>query len=213
MLTGIRASESLLRFQSVMNKKNESYICGTKSEGIKLCKPIYDWSEQDVFLYFYQRGINYCPIYDEQMWNREALRVSSSLNAEAAKQFNKLATRCPHYYQQVLDLFPEMIVQSRYYKDVKNNLDFSAYARSIDGLKKFAIDTISDERLLAGAMKIISFVEGLRSKTTPTAANKYCGYPLMYVFEQLAKGGSLKRGTLLPCPTLKKAYIDFENGE
>lgn len=42
MLTGIRTSESLLRFQSVMNKKNEAYICNTKAGGIKLCKPIYD---------------------------------------------------------------------------------------------------------------------------------------------------------------------------
>ena len=211
MLTGIRTSESLLRFQSVINKKNESYICGTKSEGIKLCKPIYDWSEQDVFLYFYQRKINYCPIYDEQTLNRETLRVSTSLHSESAKQFDKLKTRCPHYYQQVVNLFPEMLIQGRYYKEFKGTKDFSGYARSIDGLKKFAIDSITEPELLDKAMQIIHFAEGLRNKRLPTAANKYCGYPLMYLFETIAKG-QVKRGTLLPCPTLKKAYIDFENG-
>lgn len=212
MITGIRASESLMRFQSLMAKKNESYICGTQADGIKLCKPIYDWSEQDVFLYFYQRKINYCPIYDEQTFNGEVLRVSTSLHAESAKQFDKLKTRCPKYYQQVVELFPEMLIQGRYYKEFNGTKDFSGYARSIDGVKKFAVDTIEDAALLEKAMKIIRFAEGLRNKRPPTAANNYCGYPLMYLFETIAKG-QIKRGTLLPCPSLKKSYIDFENGE
>lgn len=110
LMTGIRTSESLLRFQGVVNKKNEPFICGTQTDGVKLCKPIYDWSENDVFLYFFQRKINYCPIYDEQTFNHETLRVSTSLHAESAKEFDRLKTRCPRYYQQVVELFPEMLI-------------------------------------------------------------------------------------------------------
>ena len=212
MLTGIRASESLLRFQSLMVKKNQSYICATQADGIKLCKPIYDWTEQDVFLYFYQRGINYCPIYDEQTFNGETLRVSSSLHSESAKQFDKLKTRCPQYYQQVVDLFPDMLIQGRYYKDFNGTKDFSVYARSIDGVRKFAIDSVDSPELLQKAMKIIRQAEMLRNKKPPTAENNFCGYPIMYLFEAVAKG-QIKRGNLLPCPTLKKKYIEFENGE
>lgn len=211
MLTGIRASESLLRFQSVMVKKNETYICDTKADGVKLCKPIYDWSENDIFLYFYQKKINYCKIYDEQTFNGETLRVSTSLHAESAKQFDKLKTRCPSYYQQVVDLFPEMLVQGRYYKEFNGTKDFSQYARSIDGLKKFAVDSIENPVLLSKAMDIIARAESWRRKRIPKLENNYSGYPLMYVFEAIAKG-NVKRGMLLPCCNVKKAYIDFENG-
>lgn len=211
MLTGIRAQESLMRFQSVMSKKNETCICATKADGIKLCKPIYDWSEQDVFLFFYQYKINYCPIYNEQMLNGEVLRVSTSLHAESAKQFDKLKTRCPQYYQQVIDLFPDMLLQGRYYNQFGGTKDFSEYARSIDGIKKFAVDSIPEPELLQKAFKIIAAAERQRAKKTPTLQNNYCGYPLMYVFECIAKG-QVKRGALLPCYDVRKKYIDFENG-
>lgn len=211
LLTGIRASESLLRFQAVMSKKNETYISSTQAEGIKLCKPIYDWSEQDVFLYFYQRKINYCPIYDEQTLNGEALRVSTSLHAESAKHFDKLKTRCPRYYQQVVDLFPDMLIQGRYYKEYNIKKDFSSYEKSIDGLKQFAMDTIDDSHLLEKAFNIIKRAESARAKKKPTVENNFGGYPLLYVFENIAKG-NIKRGVLLPSCNIRKKDIDFENG-
>lgn len=209
MITGIRASESLLRFQSLMSKKNEPYICATQSNGIKLCKPIYDWTEQDVFLYFYQRKINYCPIYDEQTLNGEVLRVSTSLHAESAKHFDKLKSRCPNYYQQVIDLFPDMLIQSRYYKEVSVAKDFSAYEHSIDGVMKFATDLIDDQKLLAKALEVIRRADNIRKKKKANPSNNFGGYPLMYLFEAIARG-QVKRGNVLPVTSMKKSYYEFE---
>lgn len=119
LITGIRADESLTRFRACVNKLNENYINATKDPRVHICKPIYDWTENDIFLYFYKKKINYCPIYDAQMLNGEALRVSTPLHAESAKRFDKIKTRYPVFYQQLVNLFPEMKVQERYY----NSLD------------------------------------------------------------------------------------------
>lgn len=48
-LTGIRADESLIRYRASVNKLNENYINATECKRVSLCKPIYDWRENDVF--------------------------------------------------------------------------------------------------------------------------------------------------------------------
>lgn len=70
-LTGIRAAESLIRFRASVNKLNENYINAVtdpRARNVNLCKPIFDWEEDDVFRYFYDRQIRYCSLYDLQMW-------------------------------------------------------------------------------------------------------------------------------------------------
>ena len=111
IINGIRADESLMRLQSCCVKRNENYICGTKDPRIKNCKPIYDWSEQDIFLYFYKKKLKYCEIYDAEMLNDMQYRVSTPFHAESSKHFSKLRTLYPTYYQQLVDLFPEFILQ------------------------------------------------------------------------------------------------------
>ena len=86
-INGIRADESLIRLASCLSKKNENYINSTAVPNVKLCKPIYDWSQDDIFLYFYKKNIKYCGIYDMQVLNRDQLRVATPLHAENAKRF------------------------------------------------------------------------------------------------------------------------------
>lgn len=105
IITGIRADESLARLQSCCVKRNENYINGTTSKRIKLVKPIYDWTERDLFVYFFQHKIKYCEIYDNQMWNGQQLRVATPLHAECSKRFDKLRTLYPKFYQQLVDIF------------------------------------------------------------------------------------------------------------
>jgi 3'-phosphoadenosine 5'-phosphosulfate sulfotransferase (PAPS reductase)/FAD synthetase len=47
----------------------DSACKGVETRNVKLCKPLYDWEENDVFRYFYDRQIRYCPVYDSQLWS------------------------------------------------------------------------------------------------------------------------------------------------
>jgi predicted phosphoadenosine phosphosulfate sulfurtransferase len=115
-LTGIRSAESLMRYRASVNKLNESYINAVDStDRVKLCKPIYDWEEDDVFKYFYDRNIQYCSLYDAQMWSGQALRVSTPLHAESAKRFDRMKKSAPELYARVIEVFPEMLAHERYY--------------------------------------------------------------------------------------------------
>ncbi|NBW22265.1 MAG: peptidase S14, partial [Caulobacteraceae bacterium] len=90
LITGIRADESLIRLRSVVNKKNDSYYSSTNTQGVMIGKPIYDWSEKDIFKYLYDNKINYAKIYDAQLFNNENLRVSTPLHAESSKKIYKI---------------------------------------------------------------------------------------------------------------------------
>ena len=78
LVNGIRADESLVRFRAAVNKLNDNYINASASRKANLCKPLYDWSEQDIFKYLYDHSIPYCIQYDRQLWARMGLRVVRS---------------------------------------------------------------------------------------------------------------------------------------
>lgn len=140
ILTGIRADESLVRFRSCINKKDENYINATEDRRIKLVKPIYDWTQRDIFVYFCKKDIQYCPIYDAQMWNNMALRVSTPLHAESSKRFDKLQTLYPVFYEQLTELFPEMLVQSRYWSQYNRDGKQDEYEHTANGIRNYIID-------------------------------------------------------------------------
>lgn len=212
MLTGIRAVESLFRLRACKSKINECYISATKSPRIKLCKPIYDWVEDDVFLYFFKTGIRYCPIYDVQMLNRENLRVSTPLHAESSKRFSKIRTRYPQFYEQLIKLFPEMLVQERYWSQFYTSTDLGDYEHSFDGARQFCRDTITDPVKLRQALHAVNSAE--RTRTNNVAKGRYLpfgGYPLRRVFMYI-NNGTYKRGVFQPDgpDRINKRDYDFE---
>jgi predicted phosphoadenosine phosphosulfate sulfurtransferase len=117
-VTGIRAAESLMRYRASVNKLNESYINATSTKNVSLCKPLYDWEENDVFRFFFERGIRYCELYNAQHVAGASLRVSTPLHPESAKRFGDLRRISPLFYQQVVTLFPEMLEQERYFSEL-----------------------------------------------------------------------------------------------
>ncbi|QDP50146.1 MAG: putative uncharacterized nin region protein [Prokaryotic dsDNA virus sp.] len=116
-VNGIRASESLTRYRSVVNKLNENYINACSDYRVKLCKPIYDWEEADVFKYLYENDIPYCTQYDTAHIGGGRLRISTPLHGEAARQFDKWRAIDPDYYQRLVNIFPDMQVQERYWNE------------------------------------------------------------------------------------------------
>lgn len=61
---GIRAQESLLRFQGITASTIPYLTKSSLVKNVSMFKPIYDWSEKDIFKYFYDKDIEYCSVHD-----------------------------------------------------------------------------------------------------------------------------------------------------
>lgn len=150
-ITGIRAAESIMRFRASVNKLNENYITAA-AEGVRnvqLVKPLFDWEENDIFRYFFDRGIEYCPIYDRQLWSGaggRGLRVSTPLHAESAKHFDKLRSQDPDFYQRVIAVFPEMLAHERYFGELDRDAVRRRYGESYEGVLAWIEENIDDEK-------------------------------------------------------------------
>lgn len=211
IITGIRADESLTRLQSCCVKRNENYINATQSKRIKLVKPIYDWTERDLFVYFCKNDIKYCDIYDHQMWNGQQLRVATPLHAECSKQFAKQKTLYPKFYEQLIDLFPEMIVQGMYWKEYDRTGIIYEYEHSFDGIRKYIDDVITDPAQNALAKKRVKNAETIRNNKMKNdeGIENFGGYPVLYVFKSVL-AGQYKR-EFMPKKVPSPEDIEYEN--
>lgn len=141
--TGLRADESLVRYASCTIKLNENYIVKSVAKGISLCKPIFDWTEKDIFKYLHDIGAQYCPIYDAQTWAGAGRRVATPIHAEQAKRFHTLRFIDPVLYAQVIDVFPEMLAHERYYRDLDKQGVYEEYA-GYEGVRRWIDENIGD---------------------------------------------------------------------
>tara|TARA_B100002051_G_scaffold219328_1_gene212768 strand:- start:1946 stop:3034 length:1089 start_codon:yes stop_codon:yes gene_type:complete len=186
-INGIRATESLVRYRSSVNKINENYINAPKGDkatekNVRLVKPIYDWEENDVFKYFYEKNIEYCPVYDLQLWNGDQFRVATPIHQEAAKTFHRLKTLDPVLYSQVIEIFPDMLVQERYYKEFNKDSIKQKYAGSLQSILQYIKDTITDPKQKHEAYKNFQSCVKLH-RYSPEA------YPLKHIFNHFLGGG------------------------
>jgi len=182
-INGIRAAESITRYGACMSKVNENYINAPKSNvpNVRLCKPIFDWQENDVFKYFYDNKIKYCNIYDWQMWNEEQLRVATPIHAENAKRFHKLKTLDPMLYEQVIDIFPDMIVQERYYKDFDKQGIKKKYSKDLQSVLQYIKDFITDPKQKHEAYKMFP-------KVVAAHRNDPNAYPIHHLLTYFSTG-------------------------
>lgn len=215
-LLGIRAEESLMRRNSCKVKLNENYICVTGSSRVFQVKPIYDWSETDVFLYFYKNNIPYCPLYDLQTWAGERLRVSTPLHSQNAKNFDRLKTIAPTFYQQVVDLFPEMKLNERYFRQMYAGRDevISQYPRTFEGVLQFCRDTYKDPVICGKMEKALRAAWVIREKKMETERGREIlgGFPLRYLFRAVVIGEYKNGLTPIHKGRLSKLDIEFEDG-
>jgi predicted phosphoadenosine phosphosulfate sulfurtransferase len=184
-INGIRAQESLMRLRSCMNKVNENYISASSVNRLKLCKPIYDWSENDVFKFFYDNEIRYCDIYDQQHLVNRPYRVSPPIAPEAAKCFAQLRETHPNYWQDLVEIFPEMLLQDRYWNEVDPNLIIEQYGDSLEGIAAYIEAESTDEKLYKTSMERLRMVTSLHNNA-PKA------YPVNHIFKYFIRGGFRK---------------------
>lgn len=211
LLTGIRADESLTRFRAAINKKNENYINATESPNIKICKPIFDWSEKDIFKYLHDNKIKYCQIYDKQMFNAESLRVSTPLHAEAAKRLGKLRTIYPQFYEQIVSIFPEVLIQDLYWDSFDRYGIIGKYENSWSGILKYINDNIEEPERAALAKKRLFHAKQFREsaiKKNMKAKENLGGYPILYVFKCIINGDYKRK--IQPKDKVSEAERKFE---
>ena len=184
LVNGIRASESLIRYRASVNKLNENYINSVPDQrikNVKLVKPLFDWEEDDVFKYFYEKKIPYCNLYDWQMFSGQALRVSTPCHAESAKKFYKLREIDPVLYEQVVSIFPDMTVQERYFKEYDTGAIIKENCTSLRSIAKWITDNITEPNEFALAKKRFNSVAS-RYRKFPES------YPLEHILRQFVNG-------------------------
>lgn len=200
LTNGIRADESLMRFRGVVNKLNENYINTPTKMGadhkpppnVKLVKPIYDWTETDIFKYCYDNQIAYAATYDNQVTAGQALRVSTPLHAEASKTFHRLKCIEPDLYSQIIDIFPEMLVHERYFKDFDRSAIKRRYGGSLTAVREWILENIVEPEQRKKALYQFKDVIG-RASRDPAA------YPPEHILQQFVNG-SFKRKILPLAP-------------
>lgn len=181
IINGIRAAESITRWQASVAKLSENYINASSTKKASMCKPLFDWQENDILRYFFDRKIRYCGIYDAQAFAGTPLRVSTPLHAEAAKVIGKLRETSPTFYSQLVELFPEMLVQERYYAELDHGALLRKYGGSWDGIRQFIDDNVTDPAQHALAVKRLVDVQ--------TAIRKEpLLYPMDYVLKAFVTG-------------------------
>lgn len=186
IITGIRSSESMVRYRSCVNKLNENYIVASSCKKATLGRPIFDWEENDVFRYFYDREIAYCTVYDAQMWARLRYRVSSAICSETAKEFAKYREFDPDLYAAVIEVFPEMQIQERYFKEMDRAAIIAANSGSWSEISAWIDENIVDERQHAQALIELKSVKA-------RAKNDSIAYPLHYVLKTFMSSGGKRR--------------------
>lgn len=133
IMTGVRASESLVRYRSVVNALNDNYISQSPANTrVKLCKPIYDWEVDDVFKYFSDTGHRYTSWYEAQLWADDTFRVATPLNTENSKKLDKWAKEDPEFYDRLSTIFPEVRAQERYINDLDKSHIVKKYGKDLN---------------------------------------------------------------------------------
>jgi len=210
IVIGVRADESLTRLRSIVNNKHKGdqcYIAKSSLQNVRVCKPIYDWTEDDIFKYLYDERIDYCDTYNIQMFAGKPLRVASAIHPEAARQFHKLRGMYPTLYQQLVNMFPELTLQERYHNDYDMYSAIENYQPTWNGIYKYIIDSYPSQ---VERDKILKFVKNAKAiRDNKRGTKNFGGYPLLYVFKTVVKGS---RHMIPPRVTPTKEDLDYENG-
>ena len=183
-LTGIRANESMIRYRSVVQKLHENYINRpyrlSKAIPLRLVKPIYDWTTDDVFKYVAEdNDFPYCDYYDYAAISGANTRVGIPLHSVAARRLNDVVTTEPEFYDDLYAAFPQIDAQRRLWGDFNVESLISSYSVDRwDGVRR----CINDNMLSPGKHKdAMKFAAEFRKKRN----HDPYGYPLDHLIRTL----------------------------
>lgn len=121
-VTGVRANESMIRYRSCVQKLHENYIVipfrMKKSIPLRFAKVIYDWTADDVFKFIIEEhNAPYCPYYDWAIATGSNQRIGIPLHAVAVRRITDVVMTEPEFYDRIVECFPEVDAQRRYWPD------------------------------------------------------------------------------------------------
>jgi predicted phosphoadenosine phosphosulfate sulfurtransferase len=101
LVLGTRAQESLARYRSVSHSLEDNWISNdTTAKFVKRCKPVYDWTYEDIWKATNEFGWDYNLTYD-----RLTLAGVSSHNQRVSQPFNDTSIRGLWQYRK---LYPDL---------------------------------------------------------------------------------------------------------
>lgn len=131
-LTGVRASESMVRYRSLVQKLHENYIVtpyrSKKGLPLKFAKVIYDWQINDVFKFIAEHDAEYCEYYDLAALTGSNTRIGIPLHSVAIRRIGDVIATEPEFYDRLYECFPEIDAQRRYWPDFNIEKLISSYA-------------------------------------------------------------------------------------
>lgn len=182
-LTGIRANESMIRYRSVVQKLHENYINRpyrlSKAIPLRLVKPIFDWTTDDVLKYIVDSDFAYCDYYDYAAMSGANTRVGIPLHSVAARRLNDVVVTEPEFYDALQRAFPQIDAQKNLWKDFDIEKLIASYAtKEWSGVR----DCIDDNMLSDGKHKdAMKFAAEFRRKRK----NDPYGYPIDHLIRTL----------------------------
>jgi hypothetical protein len=161
-LTGVRASESMVRYRSVVQKLHENYITTPyklkKAIPLKFAKVIYDWNTDDVFKFIIEEhGAEYCEYYDYATLTGSNTRVGIPLHSIAIRRIGDVVATEPEFYDRLWECFPDIESQRRLWPEFDVEKLISKYAsRGFQGASDFISDYLVGERRQSEAKVFVS---------------------------------------------------------
>lgn len=183
-ITGVRASESMVRYRSIVQKLHENYIVTPYKlkAGIplKFAKIIYDWNTNDVFKYITEEhGAEFCDYYDLAALTGSNTRVGIPLHSVAIRRIGDVVATEPEFYDRLFECFPQIDAQRRWWPEFdieKLIANYSAYGW--DGPAMFIEDYLIGDRRQRDAK---AYVSRFRKKHLQ---DPY-GYPVSWLIRNL----------------------------
>lgn len=187
LIRGIRAAENLFRLTQILRRKNRPHISSQNNKYFE-CTPIYDWTQRDIFLYFYKKGIEYNPVYDKLLYGGAPLRVSTSMHTYNRGTFNNLRKIDPPLYEKIVETWPDMAHADRYGHSKINEFE-NKYPHTLNGLIKYIDDTYPNPReSLKFKKKVLWCYKKREQNKKKPDADVFGGYPLYKLFSIVKRG-------------------------
>lgn len=161
-VTGVRASESMIRYRSLVQKLHENYIVtpykSKRGIPMKFAKVIYDWQTADVFKFIIEEhNERYCEYYDRAAVTGGNTRVGVPLHAIAIRRIGDVVATEPEFYDDLVRCYPDIDAQRRYWSSFDYDKLIKGYAaQGFDGAKKFIDDHMLDDYSKRRAMAFVS---------------------------------------------------------
>lgn len=204
-ITGVRASESMLRYRSLVQKLHENYIVtpykSKKGIPLKFAKVIYDWQTADVFKYIIEEhNFKYCEYYDRAALTGSNTRVGIPLHGVAIRRIGDVVRTEPEFYDDLVRCFPEIDAQRLYWANYDYDKLIKEYAdKGFDGAKQFINDFMRNE---SKKLRARAFVAEFRKKHI-IDPRSYTVYSLIY---QMFMGAMLHSVAVSPIGPKTKSH-------